>query len=43
MYRRGVRDGLGIMIYFNDEYDIGYWNGERFIKFCFVMDSAFFF
>ncbi|XP_068685368.1 ankyrin repeat and MYND domain-containing protein 1-like [Montipora foliosa] len=43
LYRRGVRDGPGIMTYSNDEHDIGHWNGERLIKLCSVMDSAFLF
>ena len=38
-----MRDGPGIMTYSNDEHDIGHWNGERLIKLCSVMDSAFLF
>lgn len=43
IYRRDERDGPGIMTYSNNEQDVGLWSGERLIKLCSVMDSAFLF
>lgn len=43
IYQRDERDGPGVMTYSNDEQDVGLWSGERLIKLCSVMDSAFLF
>ena len=43
MYRRDERDGPGVLTYSNSEQDVGLWCGERLIKLCSVMDSAFLF
>ena len=43
VYRRDERDGPGVLTYSNNEQDVGLWCGERLIKLCSVMDSAFLF
>ena len=43
IYRGDERDGPGIMTYIDSEGDVGLWCGERLIKLCSVMDSAFLF
>ncbi|XP_078381796.1 ankyrin repeat and MYND domain-containing protein 1-like isoform X2 [Oculina patagonica] len=43
IYWRDERDGPGIMTYSNNEQDVGLWSGERLIKLCSVMESAFLF
>lgn len=43
LYRRDERDGPGVMIYSNNEQDVGLWCGQRLIKLCSVMDTAFLF
>lgn len=43
VYRRDEREGPGVMTYSNNEQDVGLWSGERLIKLCSVMDSAFLF
>lgn len=43
LYRRDERDGPGVMVYSNNEQDVGLWCGQRLIKLCSVMDTAFLF
>ena len=43
IYREDGRDGPGIMTYSDNQQDVGLWCGERLIKLCSVMDSAFLF
>lgn len=43
IYHRDERDGPGVMTYSNHKQDVGMWSGERLIKLCSVMDSAFLF
>ena len=43
LYRRDERNGPGVMTYANNEQDVGLWSGQRLIKLCSVMDTAFLF
>ena len=43
IYQQDVRDGPGVATYTDGRQDIGLWHGEKLVKLCSVMESAFLF